>query len=257
MNRRLAARHAGAIGQWLGPVGRMIPYSKTAYMDVHSDHAVVFNANVCFQGGKVWWGDIDLTEDEPELTRLAAATGEIVYVLSEADGRFENEDAPLLDRADFSVTPSGQTSILDPVYVRRTDGVLVVRTEDPKRLPSVPDRPRPWRFWRIELREVVWDGARAADGVAWTSLLFGGSGVDGGPHLALRVYRFRHVARGGWLEVGWYPSGARRPWAPPIHLKRKWEHGTIRPWIGVDLAPGAGEEIRIGVTVGPRDPRWG
>jgi hypothetical protein len=70
MNEVLAARYRASISRWLGEPGRMVGYSKTLYMDAHSDHAVVFNANVCFNDGKVWWGDLDLTESEVDLARL-------------------------------------------------------------------------------------------------------------------------------------------------------------------------------------------
>jgi hypothetical protein len=134
--------------------------------------------------------------------------------------------------------------------------VLEMRTVDGRRLASALEKPRMWRFWRIELRRGEQDGARAEDGLVWTSLLVGGSGLDDNPHLALRAHRFQNAGRGGWFEVGWYPSPARRQWAPTLRRKRKREHGAIRPWIGINVAPGAREEIRVGVTIGPRDPRW-
>jgi hypothetical protein len=78
----------------------------------------VFNANVCVTAGKVWYGDFDLTLDEAQLLDLAARTGETLYLLYEGDGRFEHEDAPLLDKAVYSVTPARDTEF-DPASLER------------------------------------------------------------------------------------------------------------------------------------------
>jgi hypothetical protein len=109
VNDELATRHAAAVTEHLGVPGRMVGLSKAGYRDANPRNLVVFNANVCFRGGKVWWGDVDLTIDEPSLTALAAHTQETVYVLHESDGRFRHEADPLLQRAVYSVTPDGHT----------------------------------------------------------------------------------------------------------------------------------------------------
>src|SRR4051794_13959791 len=95
----LAARYQAALAATMGPPARLVTLSKTHYCAKHPDHLVVFNANVCFDEGKAWWGDVDLTLEEARIVRLAGLTGESVYVLYESDGRFENEDAPRLDQA--------------------------------------------------------------------------------------------------------------------------------------------------------------
>jgi hypothetical protein len=118
VNDELATRHAAAITEHLGVPGRMVGLSKSGYTDANRRNLVVFNANICFRGGKVWWGDVDLTIDEPSLTALAAHTQETVYVLHESDGRFRHEADPLLQRAVYSVTPDGHTRF-DPRYVER------------------------------------------------------------------------------------------------------------------------------------------
>lgn len=93
----------------LGFSGRMIGGSKSAYFREHPKNEPVFNANVCVASGKIWYGDLDLSleGDREMLTRLADALGEPVYVLSELDGRFENEDNPQLDRAKGVFHPRG------------------------------------------------------------------------------------------------------------------------------------------------------
>jgi hypothetical protein len=69
------------------------------YFSAHPDNLVVFNGNVCTDDGKIWYGDLDITKDEDKLTELASKLGCRIYVLREHDGRFDNEDAPLLGQA--------------------------------------------------------------------------------------------------------------------------------------------------------------
>jgi hypothetical protein len=76
--------------------GRMISSSKTC----PKGHTCVFNANVLTRSaGKIWFGDLDLTADAAELTRLARERGEDVYVLKEKDARFATEAAPAWEKA--------------------------------------------------------------------------------------------------------------------------------------------------------------
>jgi len=83
-----------------GHAGRMLSGSKSFYAAANPKNVIVFNGNICTQsGGKIWYGDIDITKDEAGLKALAAAIGEDVYVLFEMDGRFDNEHAPKLDKA--------------------------------------------------------------------------------------------------------------------------------------------------------------
>jgi len=107
----------------------MISMSKSGYHEAYPTHAVVFNANVCTaDGNKVWYGDLDLTLDEPKLKQLARTLDTTVYVLSEMDGRFENEQSPLLDRfvycTDGGIGELGD--IVDTVY-EFVDGVIYTR----------------------------------------------------------------------------------------------------------------------------------
>lgn len=89
-------------------IGRMISASKTS----PKGHVCVFNANLCTkEGGKFWFGDIDLTDDAEQLKTLAAEKGEDVYVLREIDARFMNEAKPLLQNAVAIVTPGGHIGL--------------------------------------------------------------------------------------------------------------------------------------------------
>lgn len=77
-------------------------------------HVCVFNANVCIKSaGKIWFGDLDLTNDAEDLKRLAAVKVEDVYVLREYDARFDNEAAPKYENAVARITPGGATHLND------------------------------------------------------------------------------------------------------------------------------------------------
>ena len=45
----------------LGYNGRMISGSKSGYSRTHKKNLAVFNANVCTENGKIWYGDLDVT----------------------------------------------------------------------------------------------------------------------------------------------------------------------------------------------------
>lgn len=62
----------------LGPAGRLISGSKSSYQTAHRDHRVLFNACIFDEKGQeVWFGDIDLTEEEDKLKKVAAKIGKI------------------------------------------------------------------------------------------------------------------------------------------------------------------------------------
>jgi hypothetical protein len=74
-------------------INRMIGGSKTLYRRSKPKNLVVFNANIFVDGvGKVWYGDLDLTEDQNSLKNIAIEMNVIFYVLSEMDGRFDKEN---------------------------------------------------------------------------------------------------------------------------------------------------------------------
>jgi len=76
--------------------GRMIGGSKHFYRKEHPNDLIVFNANVITKThSKVFYGDINLTEDFGTLREIAKCIGEPLYVLSEMAARFGNEDRPI------------------------------------------------------------------------------------------------------------------------------------------------------------------
>ena len=89
-------------------IGRLIAGSKSAYMESHADNLVIFNANVLTkENGKVWYGDLDITIDQPKLKDVAKDLRQDLYVLRELDARFEEEDKPieeLLKKAVIKIT---------------------------------------------------------------------------------------------------------------------------------------------------------
>ena len=91
----------------LGACGRMISSSKSGYMKRFPENLVIFNSNVCTKGGKIWYGDLDITLGYSSLSELAKELGETIYVLREMDGRFSNEEIPRTERAIVSLFPEG------------------------------------------------------------------------------------------------------------------------------------------------------
>ena len=84
--------------------GRMIGGSKSHYHKEHPDDLIVFNANVLMPGyGKVWYGDLNLTEDYLVLREIAQNLNTDLYILWEMDGRFGLEMKPLNELFDKAV----------------------------------------------------------------------------------------------------------------------------------------------------------
>jgi hypothetical protein len=91
----------------LGLPGRMISGSKSGYRERYPSNLAIFNANLCIESGKIWFGDLDLSLEKEKLVEISSEMGETVYVLYEMDGRFEHEDSPRLDRAVAKFFPDG------------------------------------------------------------------------------------------------------------------------------------------------------
>ena len=76
--------------------GRMIGGSKSHYRIEHEGDLIVFNANIVMsEFGKVWYGDLNLTEDYLVLREIAECLDTTLHVLWESDGRFGEENKPL------------------------------------------------------------------------------------------------------------------------------------------------------------------
>jgi len=72
--------------------GRLISISKSKYREAYPDNLVYFNANILTKTyGKIWYGDLDITRDRPNLQNISREINEELYILKESDCRFENE----------------------------------------------------------------------------------------------------------------------------------------------------------------------
>ena len=75
---------------------RMFGGSKVDYHSKHRDDLIVFNANVLMPNyGKVWYGDLNLTQDYIILKSIADSLDTTLYVLWESDARFGEENKPI------------------------------------------------------------------------------------------------------------------------------------------------------------------
>ena len=94
-------------------IARMIGGSKSFYRKEYPDDLIVFNANVLMPNyGKVWYGDLNLTQDFIILKSIADTLDTKLYVLWEMDGRFGEETKPLnelLDKAVWNTTENKPT----------------------------------------------------------------------------------------------------------------------------------------------------
>ncbi len=95
----------------LGMHCKIISGSKSGYVQRNPRHLAIFNANVCTKTEKIWYGDLDITLDKNELSKLAQALNEDLYVLYEMDGRFKNEESPLIDKHVVRFNPIGDMTI--------------------------------------------------------------------------------------------------------------------------------------------------
>ena len=85
----------------LGFPGAMMSGSKSGYRQKYPNNLAIFNANICTENGKIWYGDMDCTKSENKLKELATKLGTKIYVLYEMDARFDNEEKPRIERAVF------------------------------------------------------------------------------------------------------------------------------------------------------------
>ena len=89
-------------------IARMIGGSKSFYYKEHLDNLIVFNANVLMPNyGKVWYGDLNLTQDYIILKSIADSLDTKLYVLWEMDARFGEEMksiADLIEKAVWNTT---------------------------------------------------------------------------------------------------------------------------------------------------------
>ena len=99
---------------------RMIGGAKWEYTEQHPDDLIVFNANVLMPGyGKVWYGDLNLTEDYKTLKKIAESLNTDLYVLWEMDARFGEEMKPLNELLDKAVWNTSEDSPTHDWYKKK------------------------------------------------------------------------------------------------------------------------------------------
>jgi hypothetical protein len=81
----------------------MIAYSKSTYLSKRPNNQAIFNANVVTDRGKIWWGDLDLTDDSEKLQCVANDLNCNLYILREMDYRFGKENRPFREVEKLSV----------------------------------------------------------------------------------------------------------------------------------------------------------
>jgi len=94
----------------LGINGRIFG-SKSSYRLKHPNDFILFNANVCIEKEKIWYGDLNLTLDKKKLQKLAKELNENIYVFYEMDARFENENKFNIEKAVIEFLSNGEWKI--------------------------------------------------------------------------------------------------------------------------------------------------
>ena len=101
---------------------RMIGGSKSFYRKEYLDDLIVFNANVLMPNyGKVWYGDLNLTQDFIILKSIADTLDTKLYVLWESDGRFGEEKKPIDELIEKSIWNTTEDKPTKKWYKKKMD----------------------------------------------------------------------------------------------------------------------------------------
>ena len=101
---------------------RMIGGAKWEYTEQHPDDLIVFNANVLMPGyGKVWYGDLNLTQDYILLKSIAESLDTTLYILWESDGRFGEERKSIDELIKKSVWNTTDDKPTKEWYIEKTN----------------------------------------------------------------------------------------------------------------------------------------
>ena len=101
-------------------LGSMLSWSKSEYRRENPDNLVFFNGNIFPYYNehveKIWWGDLDVTESRINLMRISNELGLTLYVYSELEGRFDNEEKFENDLFNAQVIITDKKAILSTEY---------------------------------------------------------------------------------------------------------------------------------------------
>ena len=101
---------------------RMISGHKWDYESNHKDDLIIFNANVLMPNyGKVWYGDLNLTQDYIILKSIADTLDTTLYVLWEMDGRFGEENKSIDELIEKSVWNTTENKPTKEWYKNKID----------------------------------------------------------------------------------------------------------------------------------------
>lgn len=122
-------------------VDRMISHSKSRYRKKYPFNKVYFNANIFILKNdkplKIWHGDIDLSLEGDIIKEISKNLGEKLFIVSEMDGRFGEEDSVnLMEKSIWDtgqLTPFLTESDLERLKKEREEQILESKKEKKER----------------------------------------------------------------------------------------------------------------------------
>ena len=103
-------------------MARMLSGTKWGYQEKHPEDLIIFNANVFMKDmGKVWYGDLNLTQDYMILKSIADSLDTTLYILWESDGRFGEENKPIDELIEKSVWNTDELKPTKEWYKNKMD----------------------------------------------------------------------------------------------------------------------------------------
>lgn len=136
----------------LGSAGRLLSGSKGQYRFDNPKNFILFNANIFItelvgptneiNTHKIWFGDLDITLDWPKLLKLSKESNKHLWILSEMDGRFENEKNPdLINNYSVFIDADAKLNLIDSVllnhkllnYCEYKDNKILLKSRKPSK----------------------------------------------------------------------------------------------------------------------------
>jgi hypothetical protein len=78
---------------------RVLPGTAEEYMELHPTDLLIFNASIfTLNEGRIWIGDLNITEDISKLKLVAQELKVDLYILCEHDSRHENMDKARIEK---------------------------------------------------------------------------------------------------------------------------------------------------------------
>lgn len=147
----------------LGRSGRTITGSKVYYSRTYPDHFTIFGAGICLERGGlpdlIWYGDLDLTRDEPKLVAAAKEIGEALFVLNEWDrpDLYHGSRGEVLGRAELLLDIDGWVAFDERRVHRDNEGQLRLDLHWIE-INALEQQVEMWRFRARQLDKLVLRG---------------------------------------------------------------------------------------------------